>query len=225
VKYKIIILWDASMNTSRSTPVSLPNTSLTPQPESPPPSLANTVHLSTSKQAPNQAQEGSMDTTKIGVHLSQFSMPQHPGATALAQPQEERSVVLRFGQGALHGLQNAMVEPVLQVYDLSTAGLSVAYNELIRQPSQPHWLPTMYSGTAQASAEGTSTSRLVMQALPVIGTSLTAGDMLQALRHKNWGQAAELGGELLTGQLLGKIKPKIHQPRPAPAPSASEQTH
>ncbi|MHC6085209.1 two-partner secretion domain-containing protein [Ralstonia solanacearum] len=109
----------------------------------------------------------------------------------------------RFGRGVIGGLKGVFVEPFLQVRDIGLAGLSVGYNELIRDGNAPYWFPEMRSGVAQASVNGVSQARLLLQATPVTGIGVLSYDATTALMLGRYGDLAELGGGVTVGMAVG----------------------
>jgi hypothetical protein len=110
----------------------------------------------------------------------------------------------RFVQGLWSAVKGLTVEPLLQVRDLSLAGASVAYNELLRGDRETLWLPEMKSGLAEAYGTGASQSRLLLQSNPFTGIGVASYDLTTAAMNRDWGGVAEGAGGLAGGLAIGK---------------------
>jgi len=109
----------------------------------------------------------------------------------------------RFGAGLTGAAEGVTIEPVRQVRDMLVAGYAVGYNELGPKGREAIY-PKMWSMTARAFDSGTSTERLMLQAVPFTSPFVIVHDGINAGIKGDYGSLAEMAGGVVGGVAIGK---------------------
>ncbi|QIQ22190.1 hypothetical protein [Zophobihabitans entericus] len=156
---------------------------------------SNEILSSLFKPQESMARNSFEDQLKHRVLVNQYLPTEYHQSTSYSE---------RFGQGLVNGIKGFVVEPVLQVRDMSVAGAAVTYNYLGNKQGADMWLPEMKSGTAEAYKNGTSQTELLLQSNPITGIGVTSYHGTTALMQGRYGDFAELAGGVTAGLAMGK---------------------